>query len=410
MKSKIIYLFQFILFFGIFYSENFSIGSLTISHLWKIPLLAYMIYVVLSNASGLQKFKSKYLCMAYKLAFVKLLNRDIVVAPVLGVVNFSRYLNFPILIQFLRIQINSQEKNFRFLVRLCQFGILSYIPFLLGILEEPRDAYGAMELEDYLSAAQSHVGLFQNPHGASVFLSVSFLVLLHYTKQIELTRLLRIYNYCLLGLCLYCLYTSYVRTGYLMFVIGLLFYCWPKRFRFYDFIKLSLGVLCAILLVSYIMNTNEYFRARVLELDKNGEKRETVGSGRLVFAKNGLDLYFNKSNIYEFLLGHGQEEVKDNNAKMLHNKSGRIYSHNGFVDALAQNGIIGLYYFLCFYICIYRRIRRMKVNPSFKLALSWLLMTISFQFTQGGVGFLSDLLGALIMNNIEFENRKRLML
>lgn len=409
MRYKIIYIYQFLLFFGIFYAENFSIGSVSISHLWKIPLLAYMIYVVLNNFRKRCCLKTKYLAFSYKLCFIKLLNRDIIVAPFEGIVIISRYLNFPILFQFISLKIHSHKECVKFLVRLCQFGILSYIPFLLGILDEPRDAYGMLELEDYLNAAKSHVGLFQNPHGASVFLSISFIVLLYYIKTFYLTKLERWYNYLLLGLCLYCLYTSYVRTGYLMFVVGMLVFCWPRRNTVSDTLKLISLLLGSIVFVSILLSTNDYFRARVLELDRNGEKRENVGSGRLIFARNGLDLYFNRSNLYEFIFGHGQEEVRDNNAKLLHNRAARIYSHNGFVDALVQNGIVGLYFFLGFYMWIFKQLKKTKNTPSYRLGLSWLFMTLIFQATQGGVGFLSDLLGALILIVLELENKNRIV-
>ena len=399
------YIKWFVVFFIIFYSENFEIQGITISQLWKIPLVLYMLYTVILA----KKRKLQFIKLGYWLALLKLLNRDIIVAPLQGVILFTKYLNFPLLYEFIQIKIKQRKKILRFLVRFCQYCILSFIPFLLNILKEPKAAYGEDALELYEGAITSNVGLFQNPHGASVILSLSFFVILYFIKNTRMSKTMKYFNILLLVLDLYLLYSTYVRTGYLMFVVGLIVYLFPsiRQGTLTDIMKPIVALFIGTFLAVGLISSNDYFKARIFDLDENGDKREAVGSGRLLFAQNGLNLWAKESNAYEYILGHGQEAVRDNNARIFNNKEFRIYSHNGYVDSLAQNGIVGIIIMLLFYYYIFQRIRKLKKNPASRLALTWLVMQLVFQMVQGGVGFMSDLIAVLILVLLEYEERDR---
>lgn len=408
-KHFIKYIVSYIIFFILFYSENFDINGVSFSQLWKIPLVLYMLYVIFYSSKQrlYSQEKYPYRQIAFKQAIQKLMNYDFLIAPIQTGILFIKYLNFPLLLKFIPITLQTKKKVALFLIKFCHFGILSYIPFLLNIIEEPKAAYGTEEIIEYGSSTQAHIGLFQNPHGASVFLSIAFFVIIYYIKHYHLRKWQLYYNYLLLALCLYCLYTTYVRTGYVMFIIGFIVHIWPSKMN----IKYITKFICLILIFGstsiFLLNTNPYFKARICELDANGEKRETKGSGRLIFAQNGINLWLYESNLYQYIMGHGQEAVKDNNAKKLHNPKARIYSHNGYIDALAQNGIIGIILMLLLYYYIFRRIYRSRNCPSYRLALGWLLMQLSFQLFQGGVGFMCDLLAALILTLIEYERQEK---
>lgn len=406
MNEKIRYILGFLTFFGLFYSENFSIGSISISQLWKIPLVLYMLYTLYINREKIFSSKIKYRNIAFLQAIQKFFNADILITPIQCGILVTKYLNFPLLLCSIPIWLKGKSKTINFLVRFCQYGILSYIPFLLNILNEPREAYGAEEILQFKNAVASHVGLFQNPHGASAFLSISFIVILYYIKTHKLNKLSLIYNYILLTLGAYCLYVTYVRTGYVMFIIGILVFVWPTKVTLRHIVLFFTTIICCTSIFFFLLNTNDYFKMRVLDLNEYGKEKKTKGSGRLIFAHNGIHLWLYDSNIYTYIMGHGQEAVKDNNAKMLNNPKARIYSHNGYVDALAQNGIIGLLLMLGLYYYMFTRIRQIKRTSSYRLGLSWLSMQLIFQLFQGGVGFITDLISALILIIIEYDRKK----
>lgn len=78
-------------------------------------------------------------------------------------------------------------------------------------------------------------------------------------------------------------------------------------------------------------------------------------------------------------------------------------AHNGFVDMLARNGIVGLLLMFLMLIALFAFIRRRKQCPTYRLALALWLMNFSFQVTQGGSMFHTDLLYALTFCLLEEE-------
>ena len=81
----------------------------------------------------------------------------------------------------------------------------------------------------------------------------------------------------------------------------------------------------------------------------------------------------------------------------------RVGAHNGFVDMLARNGIVGLLLMFLMLIALFAFIRRRKQCPTYRLALALWLMNFSFQVTQGGSMFHTDLLYALTFCMLEEE-------
>ena len=63
-------------------------------------------------------------------------------------------------------------------------------------------------------------------------------------------------------------------------------------------------------------NTNEAFNARIsgrnIYTNKNAEGIDLEGSGRTVFWKNGVDIWW-QGSVYEFFFGVGLDKVIENN-------------------------------------------------------------------------------------------------
>ena len=76
----------------------------------------------------------------------------------------------------------------------------------------------------------------------------------------------------------------------------------------------------------------------------------------------------------------------------------RIFSHNGFVDALTINGLIGIFLFFLFFFLIFKFILQQKTSKYFRINFTFIIMYLSYQLTQGGVTFGTDIFLALSLN------------
>lgn len=381
--SIIKYIFYFILFFILFYLENYNItDNLSFSQAWKIPLVLFMIWYVFRRRIV---YRLNFNKVAYFYGLKNIFNQGIFINPVTNIVETFRFANFPLLYDTFNIYFKDPEKLGKFIVRISQYFILSSIPFLLGTLKSVKEGIQFGE-------SLSFIGIFQNPHGASTVFSLALLVLIYQLKTDRLSLGMRIYNILLILLGSYCLYLSFVRTGYLMFVIGIIVLFFPnkislKQFIFFCILTITLGATFYRLL-----EMNDSFRQRIF--DQREGKQMDAGSGRLVFAVSSLK-YWSEGNLQQLILGRGLEDVKDN----LEKRTGlRVFSHNGFVDAIAINGVIGISLLLLFIYFTFKNIRRNKRAKTYRLSLAIFLCYVSFQLTQGGVLFPIDLYIASILN------------
>lgn len=329
--------------------------------------------------------------MAYYYGLKNIFNQGIFTNPVTNIIETFRFTNFPLLYDTFNIYFKDPEKLQKFIVRISQYFILSGIPFLLGILKSVKEG---REFGESLS----FVGIFQNAASASIVTSLALLVLTYHLKTDRLSIVIRIYNILLIFLGLYCLYLAFVRTGYLIFVIGFIILYMPSKINIRQLFLFSILTLSLGATFYYLIETNESFRQRILDQNKEGKQMD-VGSGRLIFAKTSLK-YWSEGNLHQLILGRGLDNVKDN----LEKSTGmRIYSHNGFVDAIAINGIIGISLLLLFIYFTYKNIRQNKKTKTYKLSLAIFFCYVSFLLTQGGAGFAIDLYIVSILNLINKE-------
>ena len=386
--SIINYIFYFILFFILFYLENYNItDSLTFSQAWKIPLVFFMIWYVIRRRNV---DRPKFNKVAYFIGLKNIFNQGILINPATNIIETFRFTNFPLLYDTFNIYFKDPEKLQKFIIRISQYFILSSIPYLIGILKSVKEG---IEFGESLS----FIGIFQNAHSASIISSLALLVLVYHLKTDRPSLVMCIYNILLICLGLYCLYFAFVRTGYLMFAIGLTVLFLPSKISIRQSVLFFILAISLVATFYHLMETNESFRYRILD-QKEGEQR-AAGSGRLILAASSLK-YWAEGNLHQLILGRGLDNVKDNIEK----RTGlRNFSHNGFVDAIAVNGLIGISLLLLFIYFTYKNIRRNKKAKTYRLSLAIFLCYLSFQLTQGGILFPIDLyiISILNLNNKE---------
>lgn len=396
LKITLIY----IVFFAIMYIEGQQISGLPISQLWKMPIIAYIMVYVITKGIRTYRF-NKY---AYGYGFVKLANQGILNTPFISISDFVRYSTFPFLFDYVKGKLKSIYKTRQLLFYIAQFVILSFIPFLFHLLDPPNaKTYQDTTIQEIIDEAGRMSGLFQATHGASEILSLCLLIIISKIQCEKLQKAKLFYLLFLITIGIWALISTYARGGWAMFIIGTLILVLRNNKK-YIIGGTLIGILC-FSGISYLMNTNEFFYNRITDRDIHGE-RKTVGSGRLDFAKNGFNFWLESHNLQEYLTGQGLDKLTDYQKE----KTGlKIYCHNGYVDSLAQNGIIGFFCLTLSTFLIFKFIYKSRHERFSRFVFAIFSMRVVFQLVQGGASPYSDLIYVLVLCLLINSKRERIM-
>lgn len=291
----------------------------------------------------------------------------------------------PLICDYLNKKIKNKNSLFTFGLILSQYFVLANIPFSFGIIKMSSNAV-------VYDGVSSFVALFVGQHALAIVTAMSMLFIAY--RFYETTNTLeKTYNGLLLIYAAYVLYSAFTRTGWVMGIIGLFIIFTFKNYNIKKFIIQLCLVIVIIGAYNYMLENNPRFNHRINDITQDGTYKAQAGSGRLIYKDVSLELFRN-SDIITKMIGVGIDPLMDNMDKQIHI---RIYSHNGWVDALVANGIIGfsLMVTMCLFMIIHV-IRNRKKRYS-EISFACIIMYISYQFTQGGVFFYQDLLIAIAM-------------
>jgi len=194
--------------------------------------------------------------------------------------------------------------------------------------------------------SNSFAGMFQNTHGAAITTTTAVLILLAFLKMNSSLIKYKILNYALLVFGIYVIYLTFIRTGYAMFFIGVVFIYLPKKLTFKQIVTSTLSLSVLIVGFIYLLETNESFYNRIFDI-RNGQQT-AAGSGRLIFWEAAADLWYN-GNIFEMFFGFGFNGLVDH----IYSVVGlRVYAHNEFFTQLGQNGLLGVVFFIGFLVSL----------------------------------------------------------
>lgn len=384
MSRCVIYIMCFVVYCILHYIEGFPpVFGLPIAQLWKLPLLAYLLFL------SIQSQRRKYTLekSSYWMALQSSLNLETIFNPVYSVAHGMRQLPLALFFRFWLVKYsNRTDKLELFLYVLAQFVLLASLVVLLGIITPVKDFVSAKSfgVED----AVYYSGIFGAPHAASSYFVASTLVLLNGFRSHRFkTSFAKIFNALLIVVGLVSIFQAYVRTGWLMLFVGVIILVLPRRITIQYFVRFFFLIISLGVALVYFYSINEQFQARLtgrnVYTDTSAKGIELEGSGRASFWVNGIEGW-SEGNIYELLFGQGYTQVVERNLE----KSGvRVFSHNQFVDALAEHGLIGLVLLVVFYISIYRLIRANKTSPYYRLSLSLFYSAVLFSFFQNEMYF-----------------------
>ncbi|WP_419213945.1 O-antigen ligase family protein [Maribacter sp. X9] len=388
--------YPYIILFFLIYLGPVKVGPITFSQVWKIPLFVFLFWQVLIKRNDK---KLTILKWSYARATKNLVTANFSVSYFYGIVDFIRYMMFPLMYEYAYRNIKNIRKLDKILLGFAQFIIISGIPFTFKLLKSK--ARDTLSFEDF----DSYSGMFQNSHGAAITTTTAVLILLAYIKSKSTIIRFPKLNYALLLYGVYLIYLTYIRTGYLMFIVGLVFLFLPKKLTFKQVMS-GLGIVVLVGLGFYILlESNEAFYNRIFDI-RNG-KQTAAGSGRLLFWMASFELWYN-GNVFEMFFGFGFYDL----IMHIYQKTGLpVYAHNEFFTQLGQNGLLGITFFIGYLISLFKFIWKRNSLPSYRLAMAIFFLYVSLMMTQGGMWFELDIFMVLVYVKLEFENvlRKRMM-
>lgn len=377
--------------FVLFYSEPIGVGLLKVALVWKFFLFTILLFFVILNRVILV---NNLVIITLLLSVKNVLSLGALEEPVESFLAMSRMLTIPILsIGFYSIyrknknalkSINSIIFNFPI------FIALSTVPFHLGLLNE----LGRLkELDSFGVSETMFTGMFQNPHSASITFAISILIgiwcLLRQQVNNKKTLLFSIV------ILLYSLYETYARTGLLVLVIGLLPIIYTYRYN----LKIQIVFYISIGFTIFMVSSSELFMNRLLDQRSYGTvSLMELGSGRPLIWATSL-LYWFDSSLEGVIFGVGETFLKEHMQAVL---GLRIFSHNGFIDALVINGLIGFTFILVFFYILKREICITGDSDFDILGKVIFLSYFTYYFFQGSNYFLVDLLVVILLLRKEF--------
>ncbi len=388
------YILLFVPFFLLFYSESLNIGGVTISQLWKMPLLIYLIYYLFQYR---HKLSPAWTQGYYWLSLKHLVNSGGINYLFSNIQTGISFLFLPLLFNYFQNKFNKENVE-KMLLCISQYFILTNIPFLFFNLQtqESGNTYG----DDVVA----YTGIFQNQHAMSCIMGICIIVLLYFFKRAFFKSWpIRIYNALLLIMAAYAMYLGFARTGWVMCGLGIIVLFLPRNVNAKQWVGIITTAIVLSVGFTFMMVTNKNFHDRVLDINIKTGKQEKLGSGRGVYIANALELYAS-GNAFELAFGKSMTDLKEYE----YQKTGmRIYAHNGFATLLATDGAIGVLIKLISMTLLLAFIIKRKHCHTYNAALAFWMMNLSFQLTQGGHVFHSDLLYALTFCMLQFESEEK---
>jgi len=373
--------FFYVCLFGLFYSEPLLIFGVKIAVIWKIVLIIIMMPTVFNYLfhKNIELFVVFALLLSIKM-FINLSSTFEYLNMNLSIVVKNSML--PMMFIYLSVKMN--KNKLLFLARhLSIFTILSFIPFLMHVLEPLSKGYHLAAFGEGENVF-GLVGLFMGPHSASESIAI-MLIVIYYLYQNEKKIFYKYFYATLLIFGAYEMILTYARSGLVIAGVGItyLYLKENSRQKFSTFFFLIFPMIIGII---FMFQTNKVFQMR-LE-DKNIYKQQELGSGRLDIATNAVHNWSTDS-IPAIFIGLGYNYGLEKMERSIHNK---IFAHNNFIQILQQEGLIGFIIFILFLYYLLKYIQNYKFSQYYNVTMSLYFGFILEMLLQGNFLFLMQLI------------------
>lgn len=375
--------FIFFVFFLILYIESIS-EILIFASLWKVAVLI----ILLNNCSTkaiIFNSELKIIILTFSLLVLKFFfNTNMSSSLIPDLSNSIKFAVIPIILWFTYTQYDGRKLILFELLCIFSIYLIWYnVPYLINIIN-PVNHKDYVELYGQESLGKfGFSGIYPNTHTSSVLMAGSSCIII-YKLFIDrgIGKFVRLIYWLTLFLGIYFLYLSYVRTGWIQLIAFLIYFSFSWlainfRKNIYRFFG---GILILGVLVNYLGTSELIVRFTENRNSFNELSFDELGSGRGIIYKTAL-LNWANSDFVSILLGYGEEYGKE---KMYEKIGMHVFAHNGFLEMLQSNGIIGLLILLT--VLIYVRAILFKKTSEFQdfskaFFLSWLVVGLFQEFT-----------------------------
>jgi hypothetical protein len=368
-----------ILLFFLIYLEPVYIGPVKWGQLWKgVFCLCALLYVILKKVKA-----PKFVYLYYVIAFLSIFNTSIISYPIETLSVTLKILLFPLTYHFFLSLKLKRSKYLSILRYFVFFTSYSSIIFHLKLLTPFTEGY---DVALYGGDSEGFSTIFQSVHGTAILLTFALCYLLYeffyFSKKMSLfTKIYYIINILIL---FYSVYLTYVRTALLILATGLFFiFIYKQKLRNLGRIITIFFAMSLFFFVKF--SSDEGFRNRLIGKTIYDEEKvldsNTLSSGRLRIWETSFKSWTENDNILELFFGIGENELMERNNRYI---GFRVFSHNGFIDILVQNGIISFLLYLIFIASFYKNIKNESKRDGGILLLAFFYMYLAMMLVQGG--------------------------
>ena len=387
------------LFFLLYY-DYIHIGPIKLSHLWKVLLFFYLLYIVFKHK--LPRKVSKFLVIGFITSLSIFYNANLVLGISGDITFFLDLISIPLFVAYFYICVLYKKyvEVESFILNISIFVILSNIPFLIGWLE-PK---GVVDVGyDSKGFGVKVFGVFNNASGASKIFAISSIIVFAYFKRFWNGGIIKKVFWVVLTIVgfLSVIY-SFARTGWVIYILGFLILFLYKSSIKTKFVAFLLFLVVVPIIASIFSNNVELYNRLI---GKKENKAYVVGDYNRISSGRG-DLYmhsidiFNEMTLMEKLMGivtYGALE------KMRLKTRTRTFSHNRILELLLVGGVFTLFLYV-FYL---KSIIKLTINKFHnkenlikRLPITLLILFLISLIPSHGFGFYSNVLfsGVIVLN------------
>ena len=394
------HLIYFILFFTIIYFETLEFGEIKFAIIWKGVFIIFILSKFILYKKSL--FSKKYFFYGYIFNLKKIVTLSSFTSFLPSLLQLSRSVVFPILLSYLN-SFYSNKKILIIIKTLPVYIIISTIPFLLGIIEPLKIGY---DLSSYGIDSFGFIGIFQNAHSASMTLAFSLIIIIYLIKY-TISNNQKIFYYGIILVGLYALIQTYVRTGLAMLFVGV-FVLYLYKVKIIKIVRIiPAAAIILFALFSYYQGNNA-LQMRFGETNIYKQDvvvgTDNIGSGRLKIASYAINNWVSEGPL-SIVFGLGEELARE---KMTKTKGSAVFAHNGFVEILQTDGILGMLLYLNFIFLMFKAITK-KINKKsqyYKLVLALFFVYLTGMLFQGGDNFYIYVLLACSLSLIDTNSAR----
>jgi hypothetical protein len=396
-------------FFTLFYFEGIDIIGIKFAIIWKIAFSALLIFYLLTKLSG--RRIDRFVFFGYLYGVKNYFSLGVYSYILSASTEALKSIIIPLIVHVLNIKrggLEYDDRLYRAVIVLSVYIILSVIPFLFNLVNPISHGYN---LNIFGVDAEGFIGIFQTPHSASVTIGFALVVLIYHIQQQN--RFLKYIYGLLIIVGIWAVIYTYARLGFVVLIVASA-YLITRRRKLAFYLKLVPILTIGALIAWQIYLSSEIFQMRLVGTNIYLEQSHmatdiSVSSGREVYGILALNNLYDAGPL-AWLVGFGVENAKN---LMLDAIGIRIYAHNGFIDVLQFNGIIGGILFFSFLYYLTGYIRKRKDSKYVTLTWALFICYLIQMLFQGEHFFLPDLifamsisfLGRPVVNRLLVENR-----